>query len=337
MNNPENPDASSLHDKKENNIQQPVKERMELATGYAVLVRRAGGPVEQVISEIREVYQLDEEQAQKAWELSQEKFKKEHYRVTGDTIHNVSISVILGVLTIALYAVFLSQLSATVSIVLYVFCAICLLGLFSFIVQYSKLSFPQNVVAQKPDLLSSKWVPFEMSAEKNKVAQYAPLAIFTALMVGAMYWFHHNVFEEKEGRWVKGVIKAYGERGYTGSKSKSYYTILKLGDSEDEYRLFDRELKYSILPIDSFKLHQGQRVEIFVITPGWQGLGSGGFSILNMRQDGRLMTDLSRRNEIVRRQNLSAFWNALLVCAGVLTVSMANGFYLHKKHSKAVI
>ncbi|HSC53694.1 MAG TPA: hypothetical protein VLC98_08745 [Phnomibacter sp.] len=45
---------------KEDKNQQPVEERIALAAGYAVLVRRNGGTVEEVVSELRDVYQLTE-------------------------------------------------------------------------------------------------------------------------------------------------------------------------------------------------------------------------------------------------------------------------------------
>lgn len=173
----------------------------------------------------------------------------------------------------------------------------------------------------------------ELSDKKNKMVRFVPVAIFFALFTGAMYWFGNNVVEEKDGNWVSGTIKTYGERGHTGGKSRSYYTVLKLAGSENEYRLFDNELKYASLPPDSFLLQPGNRISIFSVVPGWQGFGHGGLEILNMKQAGRLMTILNRRNETVRSQNLRSFWIALFICAGVSGITLAYGFYLRKSES----
>jgi hypothetical protein len=302
----------------EHSIEQKNK-NFQLAAGYAVLLRRDGYSDSEIKLLLQDTYQLSAVEADKAWEQSLKQHAATHRKISRETVVNTGGAFLITVIILLFYGFIWNGINNYVAIAFYLFAGLALLGTILFIQQYLSLSIGRTL---KSDI-----------SENNKLAAIAPVLVMMTLLFAGMYLFHANEVLEKDGNWIKNVtIEKYGERGSTGGKSPSYFTILRIEKYEQPFRYFDNEEQFSLLPIDSLSLKPGQKIDIFVYDRSIFSFHGYRDEIINISQNNRKLTSLEHRNKLVYESNKKRLLYFSIITILYILICIYYGRYLfHKK------
>lgn len=302
----------------EQKIEQP-QAQIELAAGYAVLLRRDGYSEDDIKLLLTDTYQLSFEEADRAWKHSLKQYAATHKKVARETVFQIGGTYLITAIILLLYSFIWFETSNSVAIFIYVLIGFFLLGFLLFIKEYLSLSFP---LISKCDL-----------SDNNKLAAFAPTLIVLTILLAGRYIFHAGQILENEGEWIRKVtIENYGERGSTGGKSRSRFTMMRIENFEQPFRFFDYEVAYAIVPLDSFSLKSGEIVDIFVHDPSLFSLNNHRNSIINIRQKNLMLTSFEHRNRLVNEANEKRLLYTSIFTILYMIVCVIYGRYLFHKN-----
>lgn len=301
-------------------LKEQTEKNVQLAAGYAVLLRRDGHTQEEIKFLIKETYQLSFADAEKAWQMSIKEHAAAHKKISRETVLQMSGNFTIAAIILLIYGFVWGEVNNYIAVVIYLIVGFILFGLVVFIQQYLSISLS---LALQSDI-----------SDNNKLTSFAPALVALVLLFAWMYVSHYNWLAEENGTWIKNaVIEKYGERGSTKVKGKSpsWFTILRLKNREETFRYFDSEKQYALVPIDSFLLKPEASIDIFVTDRSLFSIHGYNDVIINVRQNNRQLTSLEHRNRLVNEANKKRVVYTSIFTILYMIVCVIYGRYLNDK------
>jgi len=300
----------------------PLKERIGMASEYALFLIEDSVLEEDVLKELQETFFLSEEQALDAVQETKNKNSYEYRRLQNTSIYKTITSIAIATICGCFYLAMGEEIGVVFMIIGILFLS---LGVFSLVFLVQKLL---DKFFYSPTLIKKR-IERSKTPKKERLdwtLQLFALSFFFLIISFFNYFKKWGWVDLTELVTVSGLqLKQPLRKESTGGKSPTYYYVFYFRKYPNEFHFRDEYYSYASDKFNTGYLELNDTISIQVKTSDYNEKlrfheGQEEVDIINVIKEGQPLIDLKKRNQEKLEQNRLFFIYLSIACAIVFLI-----------------
>ena len=304
-----------------------LSEKIETASEYALILVQNDANLD-IVTELKGVFKLTEDQAKEAYELMRKKYEKEHQSATKTKIKRAWLVIAVSLIAMIFYAFISPGTSSFFLIIAFIFGILVLMG-FNFLA----IKYREKSTSPKDGYFLERERQKKIASRSNKTYNWPfdlSLFFFSFLMVGFYLFYTHNgVINTDEIKEFANLTLSenviFKDLGGTRRNNHSYAFAFKFKGYTQEFRFADKYYKYGKWEISENDFTPGDILSIQLKKKDFVRLNeneSKKIEMINLLIKNEWLIDHDDRNRKVEKKNLQM----ILWVGAILVLSIAVAF-----------